>query len=179
MAFPGLRLVVALLMAGSAFSPAPASGAVTGDWGAYAVLASRLDVPLPDAYVHRSDCPGGTAAACSSPVSDDVWVADWALDKFTLAHELGHQFDRQFLTDADREWLRRVMHAPGGEWIRRFGADEWFADYYADCATRAWRRGSSSSAAYAPLPPPTRLARVCLAIRAIRTRLPAPTASGS
>jgi hypothetical protein len=162
-------IVVGLLLLWSA----RADAAVTGDWGAYAAAASRFAVPLPDVYVHREDCPAAGmpdghlgAASCSSAVSGEIWLPDWAFDRFTLAHELGHQFDRQYLTDADRAWLRRLMHAPARAWFTYAGADEWFADYYADCATRAWRRGSVSNAAYAPLPSPTRLTRVCAAITA-------------
>lgn len=142
-----------------------AQARVSGDWGRYADVASRFAVPLPDAYVHRSGCPldqhNGSRPACANPTTGEVWLPDSDSARFTLAHELGHVFDSQYLKDSDREWLRRVMRAPAGDWWRSDGAGEWFADFYADCAVGL---GRSSFEGYADRPSPRHLRRVCTAI---------------
>lgn len=155
-----LTLCLALVFA------APADARVTGAWGKYQTVAANFKVPLPDVYVHRGGCPdwSGPVAGlpCSHPLTNDIWIPDDA-DRFALAHELGHQFDRQYLTDPDRDWLRLVMHAdPDGEWSLPSGPDEWFADFYADCAVGNTRH---SEEGYADRPTPKRLRRVCTAIR--------------
>jgi hypothetical protein len=153
-----LRLTVLLVAA--LIWPTPARAAVTGDWGGYQAVASRLHVPLPDAYIHRGECPVVAGAACAYQNTGDIWLpAD--SDRFTLAHELGHMFDAQFLDDRERKWLRRLMHAPGGDWGREWGAAEWFADYYATCAIRP--RPHEFTTGYISFPIPN-LQRVCNAI---------------
>lgn len=160
-----IRLLAAII-AILAITASPASAKVTGDWGRYADIASRFNVPLPDAYVHRGGCPAeyfdGTAPACASQTGE-IWLPDSESSRFALAHELGHVFDAQYLTVSDREWLRRVMRAPSGPWWdARYGAAEWFADYYADCAVG--NQGESLEG-YADRPTPRQLRRVCMAIR--------------
>src|SRR4051812_2136585 len=93
----GLACVVAVLATGGV---ARASGPrVTGDWGAYAAIASHFHAPLPAAYVHNSDCPDdGASDACADPASGEAWIPAVDLDQFTLAHEMGHLFDAQYLT---------------------------------------------------------------------------------
>jgi len=160
------RLLAALAaaLALACLPAATADARVTGDWGYYAAVSSRFDVPLPDVYVHRGGCPeyvyGDWRPPCSSPETREVWIPDGA-GRFALAHELGHQFDEQYLTDPDRAWLRRLMRAPRGDWWRPSGAGEWFADYYADCAIGL---GRTSREGYASRPSPLRLQRVCNAI---------------
>lgn len=62
------------------------------------------------------------------------------LSKFARAHEVAHLLDAQVLSDGDRRFFQRLMHAPSGEWRQgsaadtRGGPSEWFADYYAFAA---------------------------------------------
>jgi hypothetical protein len=162
-------LPVILLAAGLLAMAAPAEATVTGDWGWYAVTASHFRVPLPDAYVHRSPCPDQSGIdACASWDTPEIWLPDEprtpsSLQVFALAHELGHRFDAQYLADPDREWLRRVMRAPGGDWLDDSGAGEWFADYYADCALDSLRHHISEEG-YADRPSFRQLQRVCNAV---------------
>lgn len=64
-----------------------------------------------------------------------------AFNKFDRAHEVGHALDAEVLTDGDRHYFQRIMHAPPGAWDQGTGTagykspDEWFADYYAASAT--------------------------------------------
>jgi hypothetical protein len=48
-----------------------------------------------------------------------------------VGHELGHLFDWQSLSDGDRRYFTRILHAPS-DWER--GGREWFADYYGAAA---------------------------------------------
>lgn len=148
-----------------ALTATDASAKVTGDWGRYEHVANSLAVPLPNAYIHRGGCPSsqhqGTRPACANPSTGEIWIPDEDSARFTLAHELGHVFDGQYLTDSDREWLRRVMTAPSGDWWKPNGAGEWFADFYGDCAVGL---GRTSLEGYAERPSPRRLRRVCTAI---------------
>lgn len=163
-----MRFLLLLAALSALALPARADGAVTGDWGAYAAIASRFHAPLPTAYVHRADCPDNSVSdACANPTTGEAWIPAIDLDRFTLAHELGHLFDGQVLTDRDREWLRLVMRAPGGDWWQPDGAGEWFADYYADCAAYGGRPRHDSPEVYlAERPPAGRVMRVCWAIMA-------------
>lgn len=159
--------LLTLTAAAFLLAAAPASGAVSGDWGRYASEARSFAVPLPAVYVHRSGCPHEQHAArpaCTNPSTGEVWIPDSDTARFTLAHELGHAFDGQVLTDADRSWFRRVMHAPAGPWWQPDGAGEWFADYYADCAVGNAR---ISQEGYADRPTPRQLRRVCTAVRVL------------
>jgi hypothetical protein len=163
-----VRLAVVLALGALLLIPAQTQAAVSGDWGAYRAMASRLRMPLPAAYVHNSDCPDdGGSDACANPSTGEAWIPAVDLDRFTLAHELGHLFDAQYLTERDREWLRLVMRAPSGDWWEPWGAGEWFADYYADCAVYGGRPRRSSPETYlADRPPARRVARICWAITA-------------
>lgn len=61
------------------------------------------------------------------------------LEKFDKAHEVGHVLDGEVLTDGDRAYFQKLMHAPAGKWYAGSAADaggpsEWFADYYGAAA---------------------------------------------
>ena len=62
------------------------------------------------------------------------------LDPFARAHEVGHILDAQVLTDGDRRFFQRLMHAPAGDWRTGTGLkgaaspSEWWADYYGSAA---------------------------------------------
>lgn len=63
---------------------------------------------------------------------------------FMRAHETGHLFDSQILSDGDRNYFQRLMHAPAGPWDHgaaygkvqgEVSPNEWFADYYGALAS--------------------------------------------
>lgn len=132
-----------------------------------AASAGRMPRP-PVLRVSADRCPdaGGPCASSST-----IYV-DGSSDRFIRAHEIGHLFDAQLLTDSDRAWFMRAMHLPG-PWVQGSGwpdgaasPSEWFADYYAACDTginpnREW------VASYAPQLNYGRLARLCWAIAAV------------
>lgn len=131
----------------------------------------RRSQPLPrsasGAYAHSEPCPYyDFLVSCADTEAHEVWL--YGKDRFTLAHELGHQFDEQYLTDQVRAWFRVKMGADrSGAWVRPYGPNEWFADFYADC-TIGNRRNSQEGCA--DRPSAKRLRRVCVAIRAIGMR---------
>jgi hypothetical protein len=78
-----------------------------------------------------------------------IHVGRGGLPEDTLMHELGHDYDRHMLTDAGfttwQTWVGQTRSRdlvsqiyapdsedPGGRWMER----EFFADWYAGCATR-------------------------------------------
>lgn len=81
------------------------------------------------------------------------------LDKSTRAHETGHAFDHQILSDGDRSFFQKLMHAPSGAWQSGSGLQgglaspsEWFADYYQASALGLDPR-RENQAAYAQIGP--------------------------
>lgn len=102
--------------------------------------AGRMPAP-PSVTIHENTpCPDD-GGSCSYSQTDDVFLEPGA-SRFERQHELGHQFDRQVLIDADRVWFTRVFRFAPGPWDHgtglecgRCGPDEHFADAYAACAT--------------------------------------------
>lgn len=80
------------------------------------------------------------------------------LDPFAKAHEIGHLFDHQVLSDGDRRFFQKLMHAPAGEWRAGTGLaglkspSEWFADYYGS-AVLGVDPTHANEAAYASIGP--------------------------
>lgn len=154
----------------SLMAPAASHAVIAGDWGRHSVLASRFHVPLPTAYVHTAECPYAPGHPCAGLETREAWVPHGS-DRFTLAHELGHLYDEQTLTDTGREWFRTAMRAPAGGWWKEWGAAEWFADFYALCALGYdLRRINSAPGGYISHPSRQRLSRVCNRIRSTATR---------
>jgi hypothetical protein len=69
---------------------------------------------------------------------------------FMKAHEVGHLFDTQILSDGDRRFFQRTMGMPAGPWDHgaAYGTadlgqspSEWFADYYGAIAAGFTRPG--------------------------------------
>lgn len=139
--------------------------------------ASRMPSP-PHVTIHEgTPCPDG-GGSCSYSHTDDVFLEAGA-DAFEREHELGHQFDRQVLTDAYREWFTKRLGFQPGPWDRGTGLDcggcgpdEHFADAYAACATGmkpvGRRRGgiqvSRWTTSYGYYPTARQHRRVCNAI---------------
>jgi hypothetical protein len=98
----------------------------------------------------------GTASY--APDTDTLYYVG-TLDRATKGHEVGHAVDDQLLTDGDRHYFQRLMHAPPGEWRTGTGLQggatspsEWFADYYQAAALKLDPR-RESQAAYAQVGP--------------------------
>lgn len=91
--------------------------------------------------VTYAPCPNyPRAAGCFDEATNTVFVAERG-DRETLAHELGHVFDRAKLTDRDHRWFARIVGMAGRAWQRpaapgeeaRESPEERFADLYAAC----------------------------------------------
>jgi hypothetical protein len=98
----------------------------------------------PSLTIHgNTDCPEEAGASCSDPYSDQVWLAP-GTGKFERYHEIGHQFDRQVLTDEQRVWFTKLFgYRAGTDWYATVGPQEKFADAYATCVLgrKIQRRG--------------------------------------
>jgi hypothetical protein len=137
----------------------------TGDAHADRLL-ERFAVPLPAGplTVHRQACPGTDDATCADVEAGVLWFAYGDVDRFSLAHEIGHVYlERDLQTRlAPRDagyWRGRLSillgHDPATPWDgldgpgMLTGADCWgdtpcpseeAADAYAACALR-WAHG--------------------------------------
>lgn len=126
-------------------------------------LLDKLLVPAPPTMnVTQGYAPGlppeqamGNAAFDSNT---NTLYYQGTLDPATRAHETGHAFDHQALSDGDRAFFQKLMHAPAGEWRAGTGLQgvsspsEWFADYYAASALGLDPR-RQNEAAYASIGP--------------------------
>lgn len=92
-------------------------------------------VPAADVTLVKGEPPGGGWEGFrAAEAGGTIWYTADA-DAWDLAHEMGHAFDEQELTDSDRRRLsgRQVMRTGGGPWITGDGGpDECFADWYAN-----------------------------------------------
>lgn len=130
---------------------------------AYASAAAGFVPAAPVVNYVQGYAPGITqenaaGTAAYDPSTDTVYYQG-KLDKATKGHELGHAFDDQALTDGDRVYFQKLMHAPTGAWNQGTGLqggltspNEWFADYYQAAALRLDPR-RQSEAAYAQVGP--------------------------
>lgn len=113
----------------------------------------------------------GTAAYDAN--TDTVYYQG-RLRKSTKAHELGHALDDQVLTDGDRAYFQKLLHAPAGEWNTGTGLqglaspNEIFADYYQAAALHLDPR-RQSEASYTTVGP-VRLKRFEAALARIAAR---------
>jgi hypothetical protein len=123
-------LALTLMLALGAASPALANGQPPG-----------LPAP-PQVTVVVGTPPGWTGPFTAASADSTVWRAP-RVDRFTFQHELGHVFDYELLTDADRAYFTRLMRLHGdwtqagswqlGQWQGGGRSpDEWFADWYAN-----------------------------------------------
>jgi hypothetical protein len=185
---------IALVLLAAAFAlfaiATPAQAHITGDHYSgdhYALMyAGTFKVPLPpgDVTITRAECPAfpGERATCAYMDTGAIYMAE--LDRFSLAHELGHVFDARVLTEPERARLARLLGMDGAPWENGTGEhctvdapcpSELFADAYATCATRGddirprrTRRGAlvfTEVNAYGYRPTPRQHRRVCRAIR--------------
>lgn len=90
---------------------------------------------------------------------DTVHLPDHAksmTNSFIKAHETGHVFDTEVLSDGDRYFLSRLIHAPPGPWQQQSvykSPNEWFADYYAAAASGVSPTNGDSVSMYATIGP--------------------------
>jgi hypothetical protein len=125
----------------------------------------------PHVTIHHEPCPYyADGGSCSYADTDDVYLEPGAT-RFERQHELGHQFDRQVLTDPDRAWLTSRLGFKPGAWNRGTGPgnrspDESFADAYAACAIGLvpLRRGKAWWTSYGYFPAARQHRVICNAI---------------
>ena len=119
---------------------------------AAALAALALHAPAPAATVHIQPCPDYTAVySCAHFRDGDVYL-DPALYQPrhpwrwmpTLAHELGHVWDYQHMTDDSRRKFAALVREPGSDWwaagvtgLGDLPPAELFADAYSLCAMGA------------------------------------------
>lgn len=87
---------------------------------------------------------GQMVGAYADPATQTIYLPKDP-SAYMRAHETGHLFDSQILSDGDRRYFARLMHAPAGPWDHgqaygrvdgNVSPNEWFSDYYAAAATR-------------------------------------------
>lgn len=162
-------VLLAVLVLGLITAPAASAKRVgTVLSGKAYVTADRMPMP-PRVVLHLdTPCPDGDAVSCTDMNTADVFLAPGAT-RFERLHELGHQFDRQVLTDHVRAWLTPKLGFPAGTpWSAGHELDlaedepaERFADAYAHCSQGTL---PSSEISYGYLAGPRRHHRVCNAI---------------
>jgi hypothetical protein len=136
-------------------------------------LAARVPMPATLTVHEQTSCPDETGASCSDLDSDQIWLAPGS-GRFERYHEIGHQFDRQTLTDTHRAWFKRLFGYPdSADWYATVGPQEKFADAYATCALgRPTRKAhgmtvASQQSGYGYAPGGRLHFRVCNAINVI------------
>lgn len=112
--------------------------------------------------IDPSQVNGGTemVGAYADPATATVHVQPDP-NPFAVTHELGHLFDSQVLSEGDRRYFQRIMHAPRGAWnlaettgkvdgLR--SPNEWFSDFYGAMGTGfdANKEGMASFAVITP-----------------------------
>lgn len=140
--------------------------------------------------VDRNPIPPGVApdeisSAYYDPNTNTVHTPP-GVDRYGRAHEVGHALDHENLSDGDRAFFQRLMHAPQGQWQTGTGSkglyspNEMFADYYAAVATGydpkpkklkgGGTRYSSAPSSYATNIGPKRLKRFAKALERLQAR---------
>lgn len=117
-----------------------AVAALAASMAAASAAPARAGVPLPPNVTYtQGTAPGLTPDQADAAADRDTGTVYSVIpmDGFTKGHETGHIFDSQVLTDGDRHYFQRTLHAPAGDWYQGTGAgagnhspSEWFADYY-------------------------------------------------
>lgn len=116
---------------------APTAGA-----SAEAALARATRIPTPAATIIEAPCPdmdeSAASEACAYP--DGRLYLPAGTSDFQREHELGHQFDRQYMQPGEQNKATRLLGFPvGTPWRNGTGTGgfdsphELFADAYAAC----------------------------------------------
>jgi hypothetical protein len=109
-------------------------------WGARAVAHAGAMPRAPHIEITIGTCPDAAAwgdmlEGCTYP-DGHIYVSA-SSKPFLRAHEMGHVFDFEVLTDGDHHWFARMfgIRGPWSDWKR-----EVFADAYANCdlRTKPW-----------------------------------------
>lgn len=130
-------IAVALLVLGASEAHARTTIDCEGCSAPYQRWVNRAHVPTPPTtltvHVGMAGNPcGSTAQGCTDLTG--IWVPrDPDEARFILLHELGHNVDANFLSEADRGRLAPVLREP--DWFP--GGSELFANSYGICALHA------------------------------------------
>lgn len=143
--------------------------------------AGRMPAP-PHVWAHHEANPACGEFPCADQATGEIWLPAQTR-RFDLFHEVGHIFDAQVLTDANRAWLISMLdfdadtpwldpspeHWVGGGAI---SPGERFADAYAACSLGMSPRGHMEDhrrvvdweTAYGYYPTARRHQRICNAL---------------
>ena len=174
-----IALVGSLLLPAAASATTLVSGAGQSRPQPYQGWVDQSSVPTPGGVVtlELSDCPVGPAWASACVLLDEaptVHLGAMGRDRATLLHELGHVFDEQVMTAADRTRFTSLLGLRG-TWHGDSAGDpphEQFAEAYAFCARTA-RLRSTRLGMYGYVATPGRQRAVCGLIRDAAARRPA------
>ena len=123
----------------------------------YQRWADNAKIPTVNETVTLSltDCPGIEESACAMP--GRIWLvpglkigAGWRLERASLWHELGHQFDYRVMHDAQRDVFRALVGDPR-PWVTSPNSPhEKFAEAYRWCALKTRPRRVPGDYEYRP-----------------------------
>ncbi|MEA2375934.1 MAG: hypothetical protein QOD53_2397 [Thermoleophilaceae bacterium] len=143
----------------------------------YQRWVDRAKVPTPPGtfMLGRGDCPYEgypSGISCSYLAERTIFLSEAGRNRWTLLHELGHEFDYWVAPAWMRDAFLNVIGYPrGGPWAGPPGAPVWettprelFAEGYSACAMRRTiRRRWDGNYGYSPTPRQHRL--VCKLLR--------------
>jgi hypothetical protein len=120
---------------------------------------------------------GAAVGAYADPANQTIHLPKDP-SSFMRGHETAHLFDAQVLSDGDRTYFQRLMHAPKGPWDHgtaygkvqgEISPNEWFADYYGALASGQTPDKGYSIGSFAEIGP-ERLKRFAAALERLGRR---------
>lgn len=135
-----------VLMVGFSAAPGAIAGTTVVTPGPYQRWVNQSKTPTPNIPItveaSVDACP--SEMACMSIAARKMYLPTGLPSrKEIFYHELGHQFDWELMTGADRRWFKRNYHRPNRVWLDRTGeldpdrpldVGEFFAWNYGECA---------------------------------------------